>query len=98
MATLAYSAPAPIEHPAVSRQRLHRKVSGLIDRLILILDTLDGDPELEDGGDDEPSLSFALGMDQDWAIKGEPNRGLDLEDACEDEGAEHDGREPEEHE
>ena len=88
-----------IEHPAIGRQRLRRKLERAIDKLILALDTLDGDPDLEDGGDDEPSISFAMAMNQDAAIRWEPTGGpqfTDLEDACEDEGAEHDGREPEE--
>lgn len=97
MAFLAYSAPAPIEHPAVARQRLRRKLEAAVDRLILALDLMDGDPDLESGGDLEPSLSFALAMDQDNAIRSEPlgSEWIDAEAVCEDEGAEHDGREPE---
>lgn len=56
MAFDAYSAPAPIEHPAVSRQRLRERLTALIDRLVTALDDLDGDPDLEDQGDDEDSL------------------------------------------
>lgn len=86
-----------IEHPAASRHRLRQRLSGLIDRLICALDDLDGDPDLEDGGDDEPSLSAAVpvahwGGSQDGWIQGVED---DREDACEDEGGEHDGREPE---
>lgn len=91
---------AVIEHPAIGRQRLRRKLERAIDKLILALDTLDGDPDLEAGGDDEPSLSFTAYIDQDVAIRTEPIGGLewlDLEDACEDEGGDHDGREPEGH-
>lgn len=87
-----------IEHPAASRHRLRQRLAKLIDRLIVTLDELDGDPDIEDGGDDEPSLSFTGYVNQDVAIRAEPTGGLewlDLEDACEDEGAEHDGREPE---
>lgn len=93
MAFDAYSAPAPIQHPAVARQRLRRKLEAAVERLILALDLMDGDPDLE------PSLSFALAMDQDNAIRTEPLgvNWIDSEDACEDEGAEHDGREPETH-
>lgn len=86
-----------VEHPAASRHRLRQRLSGLIDRLICALDALDGDPDLEDGADDEPSLSFTGYMNQDVAIRTEPTGGLewlDLEEASEDEGGEHDGREP----
>lgn len=98
MATLAYSADAPVEHPAVTRQRLRQKLERVIDKLIYALDGIDGDPDLEDGTDDEPSLSFTGSVNQDQAIRLEPMgdlKFLDLEDACEDEGGEHDGREPE---
>jgi len=46
----------PIEHPAVARQRFRAKLARVIDRLIVALDDIDGDPDLEPGGDDEPSL------------------------------------------
>lgn len=97
MATLAYSAPAPVEHPAVTKQRLRRKLERVIDKLLVALDHIDGDPDLEDGGDEEPSLSFTLALDQDRAIRSERTglEWIDAEDACEDEGGEHDGREPE---
>ena len=47
MAYDAYSAPAPVEHPAVSRARLHRSLSALIESLIGVLDDLGGDPDLD---------------------------------------------------
>lgn len=90
-----------IEHPAVERQRLRRKLERVIDRLILTLDALDDDPDLEDGGDDEPSLSAVIPRPSDgqhgsrWF--GSSPDDDDREDQCEDEGAEHDGREPEPH-
>lgn len=85
-----------VEHPAASRHRLRQRLSGLIERLIDTLDALDTDPDLEDGADDEPSLSAAIpvthwGGSQDGWIQGVED---DREDACEDEGGEHDGREP----
>jgi len=95
------SAPAEVrvlEHPAVSRQRLRERLVVLIDRFITMLDDLDGDADLEDAGDDEPSLSAAVpvetsqGSQEGW-LQGPDD---DREDVCEDEGAEHDGREPEE--
>lgn len=52
MATLAYSAPAPVEHPALTKQRLRHRLSMLIDRLVCALDELDGDPDFEDGDED----------------------------------------------
>ncbi|WP_269514135.1 hypothetical protein [Brevundimonas subvibrioides] len=60
-----------------------------VDRLILALDRMDGDADFEPGNDLEPSLSFMLAMDQDWAIKSEPlgSDWIDAEEACEDEGA-----------
>lgn len=101
MAFDAYSAPAPIEHPALSRQRLRSRLCRLIDRLVAALDEIDGDPDFEDGGDDEPSLAFQEARSwesQDCVIRLSPIGGghfTDLEEVCEDEGAEHDGREPE---
>ena len=89
------------EHPAVTRQRLQRRLSTLIERLIVMLDDLDGDADFEPDGDDEPSLGFqeVRAFDsQDVVIRLSPIgpvAALDLEIACEDEGAEHDGREPE---
>lgn len=86
------------EHPAVSRQRLRARLTALIDRLITMLDDMEADPDLEDAGDDEPSLSAAnpveawQGNQTAWLEGGD----ADCEVACEDEGAEHDGREPEE--
>lgn len=38
--------------------RLRREAQAEIDRLLDFLDRLDGDPDLEDGGDDEPSLGW----------------------------------------
>lgn len=125
MAFDAHSTPAPIvqviEHPAISRARLHRRLSVLVDRLITIMDGLDADPDLEEAGDDEASLGFpepgiqigsryhVLGQDKlhAWMPTNPDDReeaddddepslcgvtfGLgnprDLEEACEDEGA-----------
>ena len=93
MAYDAYSATAPVEHPALTKQRLRSSLCRLIDKLVTALDDIDGDPDVEDGADDEPSLSFTGHLNQDAAIRGEPmglaaERGeFDLEQACEDEGA-----------
>ena len=106
MAFDANSTPAPIvqviEHPAISRARLHRRLSVLVDRLITIIDGLEADPDLE------PSLAHPEvhhWLSQAHSAKSLPLGGeewTDLEEACEDEGAfdgdaEHDGREPEGH-
>lgn len=82
-----------------------RRASAALERIerlrqsaINALDVIDGDPDFEDGGDEEPSLSFTGNVNQDHAIRLEPTGAAhftDLEDACEDEGGEHDGREPE---
>lgn len=90
-----------LEHPAASRHALRVKLTALIDRLIDALDAIDGDPDLEPDGSAEPSLAFQEARpwdSQDAIIRTSPIGGpewTDLEDACEDEGAEHDGREPE---
>lgn len=77
----------PIPHPAASRHAFRAQVCRLVERLIAMLDEIDGDP------DQEPSLSFTGHLNQDLAIRTEP-QGLaverdeiDLEEACEDEGA-----------
>ncbi len=80
----------------------------LIDLLIDSLDETDGDPDREDGGDDEPSLAacenhpdyYARGSQLHWTQGNSDERegdgcADDREDVCEDEGAEHDGCEPE---
>lgn len=83
----------PIDHPAASRHALRKRLASLIDRLICALDAIDGDPDFEDTGDDEPSLAFqeARSFDsQDNIIRWSPTGGsewTDLEEACEDEGA-----------
>lgn len=89
MATHALNTPLVAEHPAVQRMRVRAKLERVINKLINVLDQIDGDPDLEDGADDEPSLGSVGGHVSDWG------RTDDLEFACEDEGAEHDGREPE---
>lgn len=48
----------PITHPAASRHHLRQRLASLIDRLICTLDTIDGDCDLEEGGDDEPGLGW----------------------------------------
>lgn len=47
-----------LDHPALSRHLLRQQMARLINRLIDMLDDIDGDPDLEPAGEDEPSLSF----------------------------------------
>jgi hypothetical protein len=42
--------------PSLSRREIERA----IERLIALLDLIDGDPDLEDGGDGEPSLGWVM--------------------------------------
>jgi hypothetical protein len=79
----------------------------LIELLIESLDAETGDPDLEDDGDGEPSLAacenhpdyYARGSQLHWTQGNSDERegddgADDREDVCEDEGAEHDGCEP----
>lgn len=86
------------EHPSITKQRLRQQLSSLIGRLIQALDDIDGDPDFEDGADEEPSLSASLPTlsyegSQDLWLQGADD---EREYQCEDEGSEHDGREPDE--
>lgn len=87
-----------VRRPADTRSPLRRRMEKAVERLIALMDEMDGDPDLEDGADDEHSLGslrascVMTGADQrGWA----GGLGGDLEEACEDEGGEHDGREQE---
>lgn len=73
------------------------RIERLRQSVISALDVIDGDPDFEPAGDDEPSLSAAIPTmawegSQDAWIQGPDD---DREDQCEDEGGQHDGREPE---
>ncbi len=48
----------------------------LIEQAITILDTIDGDPDLEDGGDGEPSLASPIGGESQiiWAAGADDDR------------------------
>ncbi len=101
---------AALERLSLHHDRLARHVrraKAAMDRIerlrqsaIGALDVIDGDADLEPGGDEEPSLGFTEARacdDQDALIQLSPIGGvewLDLEDACEDEGIDCD-REPE---
>lgn len=77
----------PITHPAVSRHLFRQQVTKLISRLIDVLDDMDGDPDFE------PSLGLSELRpyeSQAYAAKLGPIGGpewTDLEEDCEDEGA-----------
>lgn len=78
-----------IPHPAASRHAFRAQVCRLIERLINVLDDIDGDPDLEPIGDDEPSLSAAVPTlswqgSQDAWLQGPDD---DREVECEGEGA-----------
>jgi len=75
------------EHPAVARARYHTRLSTLVERLIRILDDLDGDPDLEPSlsHPEVPSRESQL-YSANWLPIGGPQFS-DLEEACEDEGA-----------
>lgn len=77
----------PIAHPAVSRHLFRQQLTKLIARLIDTLDQIDGDPDFE------PSLGLSELQpyeSQAHAAKHAPIGGpewTDIEEACEDEGA-----------
>ncbi|PZN98998.1 MAG: hypothetical protein DCF28_13555 [Alphaproteobacteria bacterium] len=54
MAAVAYSAPAPTVERLYS---LRRRLELAVETAIAALDQLDGDPDMEDIGDSEPSLA-----------------------------------------
>lgn len=86
----------PVDLPADERQRIEAAIQQHLDeteRLVARLDASDPDPDLEDGGDDEPdaggepSLGWTGETNQVRALKACRDGGEDMED-------EHDGREP----
>lgn len=84
------------EHPAATRHRFRQRLIALIDKLIMMLDDIDGEADLEDGGEAEPTLGAPELGPRDSQSRWTAGNDDDREEACEDEGAEHDGREPEE--
>lgn len=80
-------------HPAATRHHFRAQVCRLVDRLIAVLDDIDGDPDIEDQGDDEPSLAHpetAPRESQSAVAAWLPIGGVqltDLEDECEGEGS-----------
>lgn len=95
---------ALIPHPATSRHAFRAQVCRLVDRLITMLDEIDGDADLEDTGDEEPSLSAAIPSlawesSQDAWLQG-PDTDAEEQcegegEACEDEGTDTGDDEPE---
>ncbi len=46
----------------MTRSEIRARAEAMIEELIGILDALDGDPDLEANGDDEPWLGWTAGM------------------------------------
>ena len=78
-----------LEHPTVQRARLRAKCERAVDRLLAVLDLIDGDP------DAEPSLGFAEPRQNPHAY-GALDQTHIAEGATDDREDEHDGREPDE--
>lgn len=76
-----------LEHPAVQRARLRAKCERAVDRLLAVLDLIDGDP------DTEPSLGFSEPLPNPRAY-GALDQAHIAEGATDDREGEHDGREP----
>lgn len=70
MAFDAYSVIAPAEHPAVVRQRLRQKLTRVIDKLLMALDAIDGDPDFELECEDEGAACEDEGWDSDREPEG----------------------------
>ena len=47
--------------PRAEFERLAELALDVVDRIVLLLDQADGDPDSEDGGDAEPSLATPVG-------------------------------------
>lgn len=78
---------AVFEHPSVQRARLRAKCERAVDRLIAILDAIEGD------ADDEPSLGFSEARRNAYAL-GALDQSHIAEGATDGREDEHDGREP----
>jgi len=79
-----------VMHPREQLRQMRAKIAKAAQRLIDLLDQIDGDPDMEDGGDPEPSLGWTSGIDQRLLNVGwGSDLGVtdDLEQVCEDEGA-----------
>jgi hypothetical protein len=101
---------APSRGALQSINQLRKDAADRIERLIGFLDATDADPDREDNGDgegepdDEPILGWtdreaARGVTMaacDSYLADNETDNSDDEPECEDEGAEHDGREPDE--
>ena len=78
------------------RARLKRRRAALervVEKALARLDRLDGDPDLEDGSDDEPDADPEPSLCGVTVGPGGQGWGpyVDLEEQCDDEGADHDG-------
>lgn len=66
---------APAGKPMTRRQKLalRQRLEAAIAQALDVLDALDGDPDLEDGADDEPVLSVPeVGGGYSWRARGQP--------------------------
>ncbi len=57
----------PGRRRSARHKALRRHLHDVIERALVLLDCLDGDPDLEGGGDDEPSLGSPAGGDSQMA-------------------------------
>ncbi len=65
--------------PREEFERLAELALDVVDRIVLLLDQADGDPDAEDGGDAEPSLGAPAGgvSQRVWAAGGDRDFELD---------------------
>lgn len=73
--------PNPVPFLAVTPS-MRTRIEATIEHLLALLDTIDGDPDLEDGGDAEPEplepylADAASDLEHDPAEMGEPDDGI----------------------
>lgn len=60
----ARKSPAAQPIPCEEFERLAELALDIVDRIVALLDTEDGDPDREDGGDSEPSLGAPEGHER----------------------------------
>src|SRR5262245_35359271 len=64
----------------VGKRAIYKSASAEVERLLAVLDRLDGDADLEPTGDDEPSLGFTRpGAGQLWGVDGHANVDAELD-------------------
>ena len=79
-----------VMHPREQLRQMRAKIAEAAQRLIDLLDQIDGDPDLEDGGDSEPSLGSLAQIHQgNWSASAwgsDIGATDDLEEQCDDDG------------